>query len=133
VAATADGYTVSYGDAANLRLVDAIGASHARAVVLGAPNFEISRAITPTVQREFPDIERYVSLDTVEDVTRFKGLGIHAFLSAVEPHGVEMAADLLRSLDVSDEALTEWLRDQSERFNTDDIAEVVVEPTDKAA
>jgi len=133
VAATADGYRVSYGDAANLRLVDAIGANQARAVVIGAPRYEVSRAITPVINREFPGMDRFVSVDSPGDVARFADLGIRAYLSMSEPKGIEMATDLLRAMGVSDAEVTEWLRQEAERFNTDDLTETLAEPVEKAA
>ncbi|MEM7766590.1 MAG: cation:proton antiporter [Pseudomonadota bacterium] len=125
VAATADGYRVAYGDAANLRLVDAIGANSARAVVIGAPRYDVSRSITPTVTREFPGMDRFVALDSQEDVARFAELGMRAYLTASEPSGIEMATDLLRAMGVDDEAVTDWLRRESERFNTEDLTETL--------
>lgn len=133
VAATADGYRVSYGDAANLRLVDAIGANQARAVVIGAPRYEVSRAITPVINREFPGMDRFVSVDSPADVARFADLGIKAYLSMSEPKGIEMATDLLRAMGVADAEVTEWLRQEAERFNTDDLTETLAEPVEKAA
>ncbi|MEM0985930.1 MAG: cation:proton antiporter [Pseudomonadota bacterium] len=128
IAATADGYTVSYGDAANLRLVDAIGANRARAAVIGAPRFEVSQSITPTMDRDYPGMDRFVALDTKVDVERFASLGMRAYHSASEPKGIEMAADLLRTLGVDDEKVAEWLRQESERFNTDDLVETLADP-----
>jgi len=133
VAATADGYSVNYGDASNLRLVDAIGANNARAVVIGAPRYDVSRSITPMVERDFPGMDRFVSLDTLDDVAKFKALGMRAYLSMSEPKGVEMATDLLRALGVDDTTVADWLRQESERFNTDDLAETLVDPVDQAA
>ncbi|MEO0755166.1 MAG: NAD-binding protein, partial [Pseudomonadota bacterium] len=133
VAATADGYSVNYGDASNLRLVDAIGANDARAVVIGAPRYEVSRSITPMVERDFPGMDRFVSLDTLDDVAKFKALGMRAYLSMSEPKGIEMATDLLRALGVDDTTVADWLRQESERFNTDDLAETLVDPVDQAA
>ncbi len=133
IAATADGYRVSYGDAANLRLVDAVGANHARAVVIGAPKYEISRAITPAINRQFPGMDRFVSLDTPDEVARFAGLGMRAYLSTCAPQGIEMATDLLRTLGVPDAAVIEWLHQEAERFNTNDLAGTLAKPTEKAA
>ena len=116
LSATADGYDVSFGDAANMRLIDAIGANHARAVVIGVPRFEISKAITPVINQKFPDMARFVSVNTLGDLQRFSDLGMRAHLSASRPNGLEMAADMLRLLGVSDKAVEEWLTDEHERF-----------------
>ena len=116
LSATADGYDVAFGDAANLRLIDAIGANHARAVVIGVPRFEVSKAITPVINQQFPDMERFVAVNTLADVQRFSSLGMKAYLSAARPKGLEMATDMLRTLGVSDRAVEEWVMDEHERF-----------------
>ncbi len=116
LSATADGYDVAFGDAANLRLIDAIGANHARAVVIGVPRFEVSKAITPVINQQFPDMERFVAVNTLADVQRFSSLGMKAYLSASRPRGLEMATDMLRTLGVSDKTVEEWVMDEYERF-----------------
>ncbi len=131
MAAVADGYQVSFGDASNLKLIDAIGASNARAVVIGAPRYEVSKSITPAVESTFPGILRFVAVETPEDVARFRQLGMSAHLARLEPVGVEMVADLLQSLDVKSDAIADWLRAESERFDLDDLSERVLDPTDE--
>ncbi|NBC20571.1 MAG: potassium transporter KefB [Alphaproteobacteria bacterium] len=117
LSATADGYNVAFGDAANLRLIDAIGANHARAVVIGVPRFEVSKAITPVINQQFPDMERFVSVNTLADLQRFSDLGMRAHLTATRPPGLEMATDMLRRLGISDRAVEEWVMDEHERFS----------------
>ncbi len=133
LAATADGYDVSFGDAANLKLIDAIGAANARAVVIGVPRYEVSRSITPALEDRFPDLTRFVAVDTLADQKRFADLGMRAFVSASAPRGIEMATDLLRTLGVSDERIKVWLRDEAERFGVDEIAPETTAPVDQAA
>lgn len=119
LAAVADGYQVSFGDAANLKLIDAIGANNARAAVIGAPRLDVSRAITPTLQRRYPDMERFVTVETPEDIAPFRALGMRAHLCAAEPRGVEMAADMLSHLGVADERVAEWISNERDRFELD--------------
>jgi hypothetical protein len=85
-------------------------------VVIGVPRFEISKAITPVINQKFPDMARFVSVNTLGDLQRFSDLGMRAHLSASRPNGLEMAADMLRLLGVSDKAVEEWLTDEHERF-----------------
>ena len=133
LAATADGYDVSFGDAANLKLIDAIGAADARAVVIGVPRYEVSKSITPALAESFPDLTRFVAVDTLADQQRFADLEMRAFVSASAPKGIEMATDLLRTLGISDAQIKEWLRDEAERFGVDEIAPDDPAPVDQAA
>jgi len=114
--ATTDGYRPGFGDAANLRLLDAIGANHARAVVIGVPRYEVSRAITPIMTEQFPDMKRFVAVDTMRDVDRFSALGMNAYLNTAEPRGLEMVTDMLRTLGVEEKRVSEWLKDAYERL-----------------
>lgn len=116
LAATADGYTVAFGDAANLRLIEAIGANKARAVVIGMPRYEVSASMTPVISQRFPGLERYVAVDTPSDVERFSGLGMNAYHSMGEPAGIEMAAGMLRGLGVADKEVSNWMIREYDRF-----------------
>lgn len=128
LAAVADGYQVSFGDAANLKLIDAIGANNARAAVIGAPRYEVSRDITETIRRRYPDMDRFVSVETAEDVTRFRALGMRAHLCAAEPKGIEMAADMLAHLGVNEADVSTWISNQRDRFEIDEVEDDTREP-----
>ncbi|MEO0548950.1 MAG: cation:proton antiporter [Pseudomonadota bacterium] len=133
MSAIADGYQVLFGDASNLKLVQAAGAANARAIVIGAPRYEVSKAITPAVELGFPGAKRFVSVTTEEDETRFNALGMRAWLSVTEPHGIEMAADILRELGTDEADITDWLKTQSERYHIEDRSEDVIEIVEEAA
>ncbi|MEL6662553.1 MAG: cation:proton antiporter [Pseudomonadota bacterium] len=133
LAATADGYTVAFGDAANLRLIDAIGASRARALVIGQPRYSVSAQITPIVRERFADMKRFVALEDESDVARFESLGIRAFHVMADPPGIEMVADLLRELDVDDERIIEWMQAEADRFDLEDMSVEVIETIDESA
>ncbi|MEM8920035.1 MAG: NAD-binding protein, partial [Pseudomonadota bacterium] len=115
VAAATDGYDVIFGDASDTRLLDAIGVSKARAFVLGAPRYEISAAISPIMQKKYPDLKRFVAVHTPADRLRYEGLGMRAHISGPEPKGVELATDVLRSLGVPGEDIAAWISDQIDR------------------
>ena len=116
LSAVADGYRVSFGDASNMKLIEAIGGNNARAMVLGVPRFEVSQSVTPTVARRFPDLKRFVSVDNAEDQERFSALGIRAHLTGGEPRGIEMVIDMLHALQVPEERVSAWLSHETERF-----------------
>lgn len=127
LAATADGYTVGFGDAANLRLIDAIGANHARAIVIGVPRYSVSEALTPVIRQKFPDMQRYVALSDEAEIDRFRALGMRTHPIMAEPSGIEMVVDLLRELGIEDEAIIAWMKSEAERFDIEDMSETVME------
>lgn len=129
LSAVADGYVVSFGDAANLKLIQAIGAADARAIIIGAPRYEVSRGITPAVQRDFPGIERFVAVDNQEDFQRFTSLGMRAHLTAGMPTGIELAADMLTRLGIDETRVSAWISSEMDRF---DINEPEPEPEEEA-
>ncbi|MEM9740058.1 MAG: NAD-binding protein [Pseudomonadota bacterium] len=133
LAATADGYSVAFGDAANLRLIEAIGASGARALVIGHPRYSVSAQITPVVHEQFPDMKRFVALEDPSDVSRFEDLGIRSYHVMADPPGIEMVADLLRELGVDDAAIIDWMKTEAERFDLEDMSGEVIETIDDSA
>ncbi|WP_084397837.1 cation:proton antiporter domain-containing protein [Henriciella aquimarina] len=135
VSAIADGYKVSFGNAANMRLVEAVAGPNPRAVVIGAPRYETSRDLTPAAQREFPNTPRFVSVDNEADRERFAALGMRAWLSMGEPKGIEMAADVLRKLGVEEAKVAEWMSREADRFdvgNPSDVSEPAETETEAA-
>ena len=123
LSAVADGYNVSFGDAANMKLIEAVGGSNARAVVLGKARYEVSKEVTPSINRRFPDLVRLVAVETIHDLDRYLGLNIRAHLVAGEPKGIEMVADMLRVLGVPDKELADWLSREADLFTIGDASD----------
>tara|TARA_R110002020_G_scaffold105961_2_gene246894 strand:- start:139152 stop:140957 length:1806 start_codon:yes stop_codon:yes gene_type:complete len=124
LAAVADGYKVSFGDATNMKLVEAVGGSNARAVVLGFARYEISREVTPTITRRFPDLQRFVAVDSRRDLERYLDIGVRAHLAGGQPKGIEMVADILLTLDIPEPEVREWMEEEAERFAIGDASSV---------
>lgn len=122
LAAVSDGYQVSFGDAANMALVEAVGGSNARAVVLGFPRYEISREVTPTITRRFPELVRFVAVESRLDLERYLDIGVRAHLTAGQPKGIEMVADMLFTLDIPEAEIREWMEEEAERFKIGDVS-----------
>ncbi|HAW57293.1 MAG TPA: hypothetical protein DCX29_21240, partial [Hyphomonas sp.] len=123
LSAVADGYNVSFGDAANMKLIEAVGGSNARAVVLGKARYEVSKEVTPSINRRFPDLVRLVAVETIHDLDRYLELNIRAHLVAGEPKGIEMVADMLRVLGVPDKELTDALSREADLFTIGDASD----------
>jgi Kef-type K+ transport system membrane component KefB len=122
LAAVADGYHVAFGDASNMKLVEAVGGSNARAVVLGFSRYEISREVTPTITRLFPELVRFVAVESRLDLERYLDLGVRAHLTAGQPKGIEMVADMLFTLGVPEDEVREWMEEEAERFMIGDVS-----------
>ena len=122
LAAVADGYHVSFGDASNMKLVEAVGGSNARAVVLGFARYEVSREVTPTITRRFPELIRFVAVESRLDLERYLDLGVRAHLTAGQPKGIEMVADMLYTLDIPEDEIREWMEEEAERFKIGDVS-----------
>ena len=114
--AVADGYHVSFGDASNMKLIEAIGGNRARALVLGLPRYEVSRDVTPTINRRFPNLKRFVTVDSPDELDRYNALGIRTHLAGGEPHGIEMVIDMLAALGVPEDRVSAWLSHETERY-----------------
>ena len=123
LAAVADGYNVSFGDASNMKLIDAVGGSNARAVVLGKARYAVSKEVTPSITRRFPDLIRLVAVESLHDLDRHLELNMRAHLVASEPKGIEMVADMLRILGIPDEDLAGWLSREADLFTIGDASD----------
>ncbi len=123
LAAAADGYNVSFGDASNMKLIDAVGGSNARAVVLGKARYAVSKEVTPSITRRFPDLIRLVAVESLHDLDRHLELNMRAHLVASEPKGIEMVADMLRILGIPDEDLAGWLSREADLFTIGDASD----------
>jgi CPA2 family monovalent cation:H+ antiporter-2 len=109
LSATADGYAVTWGDPSDLRLMDAIGGTRARAVALATPRFDISRELTPVVRERYPGLGRFVAVADESDLERHTALGMTPVMTRGMPHGIELAAALLRFAGVAEEQIADWL------------------------
>lgn len=115
-AAMADGYEAVFGDTGDTRLLSVIGADRARAVVIGAPRYHTSHAMTPWMREQYPTLDRFVAVDTPQEADQHKDLGMRAFVIEERPHGIEMVEALLASLKVDAEAAATWARNARGAF-----------------
>lgn len=123
LAAIADGYTVSFGDPSDLRLMKAVGVTHARALALAKSRYEISEEVTPYVNKTYPDLARFVAVQSEEEQSRHQALGMHAVLVRGMPPGLEFAAALLRFAGVPETQITAWMREVTQAYEPMRLAE----------
>jgi CPA2 family monovalent cation:H+ antiporter-2 len=124
LAATADGYSVAFGDPADLRLMDAIAGTDARAVALAVPRYDVSRELTPILRERHPHLGRFVAVADEADRARHAALGMHAVIVRGVPHGVEFAAEVLRFAGVEEARVAAWMQSarESQRMATAEAA-----------
>lgn len=114
LAATADGYDMTFGDPSDVRLMTAVGVTRARALALGQSRYEISREITPYINETFPDLQRIVAVRSPEEKAAHEALGMIAVITHGQPEGVDFAVAVLRFAGVEEAGIARWLAEVHE-------------------
>jgi CPA2 family monovalent cation:H+ antiporter-2 len=115
VSAASDGYDVVYGDARDQRLMESLGASQARAIVLGARGLGAAATFNNTQSAANPHQPRFVAASSNLERIELSQLGFRAHLAHAEPRGIELATDVLGELGIDQTAIAAWIADQAER------------------
>ncbi len=115
LAASADGYPVAFGDVGDVRMMETLRLSERTAVVITIVRYELSKALAPIVRGRYPNLLRFIAVDSDEDADRFNALGHRAVTNRSVPRGLDMAATVLRSQHIDDAKLETWMRRQQER------------------
>ncbi len=114
-AAMADGYEALFGEAADLRFMDTIGAEKARAIVLTSARYEISTAVTPIVRERYPQLTRYVSAVNEAEAVSHAELGMRPVVDNGVLPGLMLAKSVMRFAGVADEDVDAWSAAEIER------------------
>ncbi len=114
--AVSDGYQVTFGDPSDMRLMDAVGATSARALALGEARYEISREVTDYVQQTYPDLARFVVVADEDDKARHEALQMNAVINRGRPEGLDFAVALLRFAAVDEAEIKTWMRRVTEAY-----------------
>jgi CPA2 family monovalent cation:H+ antiporter-2 len=110
--ACTSGYTVGFGDATDLRLMDTIRMSHADTIVITFADYAIARQLAPVVLERYPGLRLMVAVDSGADKTRFDALGMQAVVQHSYPRGLDMAAVLLGEYRVVNKKIQDWMQRQ---------------------
>lgn len=116
MAALSDGYDVTFGDPSDVRLMSAVGATNARALALAKSRYEISREVTPYVQASYPDLARFVVVETEAEQKAHQALDMTAVINRARPEGMDFAAALLEFADVPQADIARWMRRVNEAY-----------------
>ena len=115
LAAAADGYPVAFGDAGDLRLMNALAMEERSAVVVTVNRYEISKALTPIMRDRYPRLTRFIGVEDETDANRFAMLGMQAVVNRSIPKGVDLAASVLRAQGVTEASIKEWMQRYQDR------------------
>lgn len=105
---TAAGYIVAYGDPADLRFWNTLGASTARAICVASPHYRLAQEINPIVQKIYPNLKRYIAVNDSDEAQRFMALGTIPFHNKGAPPGIEMACFLLSEFGINETSIEDW-------------------------
>ncbi len=110
LAATSDGYPVVFGNTADLRLLEMLGIAERRIIVVAAPRFEVSTAVSPILRERYPALKRYVAIPADAEEDGYKALGMIPFVTRSLPRGIEIAAAVLHDEGIDELRVVEWMR-----------------------
>jgi CPA2 family monovalent cation:H+ antiporter-2 len=115
LAASADGYPVAFGDVGDVRLMAMLAMAERSAVVVTVVRYEVSNALTPIMRDRYPNLIRFIAVDSEEDRARFEAIGMRPVVNRSVPRGLDLAAAVLRSQGVDEAGIRAWMQRQQER------------------
>ena len=86
-----------------------------KAAVVTIVRYEVSKALMPVMRDRYPNLTRFIAVDTDEDKTRFEAVGMHPVVNRSIPRGIDIAAAVLRSQHVDEAKIQVWMQRQQER------------------
>lgn len=115
LAASIDGYPVAFGDPGDVRLMETLAFAERKAAVVTIVRYEVAKALMPVMRDRYPNLTRFIAVDTDEDKTRFEAVGMHPVVNRSIPRGIDIAAAVLRSQHVDEAKIQVWMQRQQER------------------
>lgn len=115
LAASADGYPVAFGDPGDVRLMETLGYGARAAIVVTNARYEVAQALKPIMRERYPDLIRFVAVDTEMDKARFEELGMWPVVNRSFPRGLDLAAEVLRNQRVDEGRIQAWMQREQER------------------
>ncbi|HGG59410.1 MAG TPA: potassium transporter KefB [Gammaproteobacteria bacterium] len=114
VQASAEGYSVAFGDATDLRLMETIKLAHADTIAVTFADYPIARRLHPLVRQRYPRLRQLVAVESLKDKKRFDDLGMQAVYQQSFPPGLDLAAAVLKTQGIDDKRIGAWMRRQQE-------------------
>jgi monovalent cation:proton antiporter-2 (CPA2) family protein len=113
--ANRDGYPVVFGDATDLRLMDAIEIAQANLLVITEPRFDLVNDIAPVVKKKYPNLVRFASVENDQQRDQLDSFGIQSVKDRSFPKGLDLASTVLKSLNSDEKKLANWMQRQQSR------------------
>ncbi|QJU60139.1 potassium transporter KefB [Sphingomonas sp. AP4-R1] len=113
--AIADGYHVVFGDLADPRIWEPFAMQDRRISVLTMPSFEYSADISPVAHTFYPGLTRMAVVDTPAEAAQYAAIGVVPVVDVGHVPGLEAAAAVLHRLELDAEAITAWIKRQTEK------------------
>lgn len=129
LAASADGYPVAFGDPGDVRLMETLAYAEREAIVITNVRYEVVEVLKPIMHARYPNLTRFIAVDTDDDKARFEGVGLQPVVNRSIPRGLDLAASVLRYQHIDEAKIQAWMRRQQERA-LQATADVVVQMAD---
>ena len=113
--ARTNGYSVGFGDATDLRMMDTIKMSQTKIIIITFINYAVASQLAPIVLQRYPGLRLMVSVDTEEQKIQFDALGMVAIIEGSFPKGLDTAAAVLYERDIEEQKIQKWLQRQQDK------------------
>jgi CPA2 family monovalent cation:H+ antiporter-2 len=115
VAASADGYPVAFGDLNDVRLMETLAYAERNAIIITIINHDEAEVLKQVLHERYPNLTCFITVETETDRKYFESMGLRAVINRSVPCGLDLAAAVLRHLDVNESAIQAWMQRQQER------------------
>ncbi|MCG6885943.1 MAG: cation:proton antiporter [Proteobacteria bacterium] len=115
LAASADGYPVAFGDPSDVRLMETLAYAEREAIIVSNVRYEVAEALKPVMHDRYPNLTRFIAVDTDDDKVKFEGVGLRPVVNRSFPRGLDLAAAVLHYQGVDETKVQAWMRRQQER------------------
>jgi CPA2 family monovalent cation:H+ antiporter-2 len=113
--AIADGYSASFGDAADIRMWETMELHNRKLSVLTAPRLEVISNNHPIARAQYPHLKRVAAVADDNEADKYRSLGIVPVVERGAPHGTDIATIVLIELGCDSDKVTAWTRRLTER------------------
>jgi CPA2 family monovalent cation:H+ antiporter-2 len=113
--AIADGYSASFGDAADIRMWETMELHNRKLSVLTAPKLEVITNNHPVAAAQYPNLKRVAAVADEAEAEKYRALGIVPVIERGVPHGAHVASLVLFELGCDSDKIAAWTRQLAER------------------
>jgi CPA2 family monovalent cation:H+ antiporter-2 len=113
--AIADGYSASFGDAADIKLWQSVEMQSRKISVLTAPRLDVVTDNTPLATAQYPHLKRIATAADETQAQQFHSIGVQAVVERGSPHGSNTAAVVLVELGCDATKVAVWMQQLSDR------------------